>query len=283
MIIDIHTHTFPDRMADATVEHLSRVSHTIPFTHGKNSELTESMRQAGIDCSVVLPVATSARQVEKLNDYSARMNEHTEETGILYFGAMHPECEEYREELARAVSLGLKGIKIHPVYQGADVDSLPFLRIIDRAAELGLVVLTHGGLDIGFPDEVRCSPEMCRNVVDKVGKFKFIAAHMGGWRNWDQVPACYEGTGIMIDTSFSMGRLAPLDDGYYKTEEELQLMTPEEFVSLVRAVGAENVLFGTDCPWSGQKESMDAFRDLPLTEEEKTAILGGNAARLLGL
>ena len=69
MIIDIHTHTFPDRMADATVEHLSKVSHTIPFTHGKNSELTESMGRAGIDRSVVLPVATSARQVEKLNDY----------------------------------------------------------------------------------------------------------------------------------------------------------------------------------------------------------------------
>ena len=63
MIIDIHTHTFPDRMADATVEHLSKVSHTVPFTHGKNSELTESMRRAGIDRSVVLPVATSARQV----------------------------------------------------------------------------------------------------------------------------------------------------------------------------------------------------------------------------
>ena len=124
---------------------------------------------------------------------------------------------------------------------------------------------------------------MCRNVVDKVGKFKFIAAHMGGWRNWDRVPACYAGTGIMIDTSFSMGRLAPLNDGYYKTEEELKLMTPEEFVSLVRAVGAENVLFGTDCPWSGQKESMDAFLGLPLTEDEKTASLGGNAAGLLGL
>ncbi len=283
MIIDIHTHTFPDKIADATVAHLSSVSHTVPFTHAKNSELTESMRRAGIDRSVVLPVATAARQVEKLNSYSAAMNEHTEETGILYFGAMHPEYEGYREELSRLVSLGIRGIKLHPVYQGVDLDDVRFLRIIDRAAELGLTVLTHAGLDVGYPGVVRCSPQMCRHVVDEVGRFKFVAAHMGGWRNWDEVPECLAGTGTMIDTSFSLGKMEPLDDGYYKTEEDLRLMTPEEFVSLVRAIGAEQVLFGTDCPWGGQQETMDAFRALDLTEEEKTAILGGNAAKLLDL
>jgi len=281
MIIDFHTHTFPDRIADAAVDHLASASHTVPFTRGKNSELTASMRESGITRSVVLPVATSARQVERLNSYSAEMNARTEETGILFFGAIHPELDGYRAELSRAAGLGLKGIKLHPVYQGTDIDDPRFLRIIDRAAELGLAVVTHAGLDVGFPGVVRCSPAMCRHVVDAVGPFTFIAAHMGGWRNWDEVPEYLAGTGTYIDTSFSLGRMTPLQDGYYKTEEELRLLGPEAFTRLVRAVGADHVLFATDCPWGGQKETLKEFRALPLTEEEKDLILGENARRIL--
>lgn len=283
MIIDFHTHTFPDRIADAAVEHLASLSHTVPFTHARNSELTASMREAGISRSVVLPVATSGRQVEKLNSFSAERNTHTEETGIIFFGAMHPDYEGYRAELSRAAELGLKGIKLHPVYQGADIDDPRFLRIIDRAAELGLAVVTHAGLDVGFPGAVRCSPAMCRHVVDVVGPFTFIAAHMGGWRNWDEVPEYLAGTGTYVDTSFSLGRMTPLQDGYYKTEEGLRLLDPEAFTGLVRALGADHVLFGTDCPWGGQKETLEAFRALPLTAEEKERVLGENARKILGL
>ena len=52
---------------------------------------------------------------------------------------------------------------------------------------------------------------------------------------------------------------------------------------MVRKFGAHRLLFGTDSPWGGQKEGLELFRALPLTEEEQTAILGGNAQKLLGL
>ena len=144
------------------------------------------MAQAGINYSVVLPVATSPRQVEHINDSSARINETFEETGIFSFGCMHPDYDNYRQELARVAELGLKGIKLHPVYQDVDFDDVRTLRILDRAAELGLVVLTHSGLDVGFPG--RCgSPPHGAARLKEVGPMTMILAHMGGWRNWDQV------------------------------------------------------------------------------------------------
>ena len=54
-------------------------------------------------------------------------------------------------------------------------------------------------------------------------------------------------------------------------------------MALVRAFGAQRVLFGSDSPWSSQKESLEWVKAQPLTEEERTAILGGNAQKLLNL
>ena len=188
MTIDIHTHTFPDKIASSVSEKLSRQAHIIPHTHARNDELRASMREAGISLSIVLPVATAAGQVEKLNRFAASMNKQMKESCLLYFGTMHPDYENYRAELARLHEAGIQGIKIHPVYQGADLDDIRFLRIMERAAELGMIVITHAGLDIGFPGVVRCTPAMCGHVVKEIGSFPQIAAHMGGWRNWKEVP-----------------------------------------------------------------------------------------------
>ena len=282
MIIDMHTHSFPEKLAASTLEKLSAASHTRPFTNGTPGGLQASMREAGVGLSVVLPVATSPRQVEHVNDASVRLNETAEETGLLSFGCMHPDYEGWREELARVKALGMKGIKLHPVYQGADLDDPRYLRILDRAGELGLVVVTHAGLDVGFPGVVRCSPEMVRRAVAQVGPVKLVLAHMGGWRCWDRVLELLPELPVLIDTSFSVGRMSPLNDGFYQ-EEELRLLDSRGFLKLVRAFGAGRVLFGSDSPWSGQKESLEWVRSQPLTEEERTAILGGNAQNLLSV
>lgn len=282
MIVDIHTHTFPDKLAASTLEKLRHMSHTLSFAPGTVDGLRESMAAAGVDRSVVLPVATNARQVVHVNDASAAINDRAGETGIYSFGCMHPDFPDWKAELARMAGLGLKGVKLHPVYQGVDLDDLRYLRILDRAAEVGLVVLTHAGRDVGFPDRVNCSPEMALRAVRQVGPVKLILAHMGGWRNWDQVEELLTDTGVYLDTAFSLGKLAPLGDGYYGPHD-LEMMGDEQFMRMVREFGSRCVLFGTDSPWSGQGASLAQLRALPLTAAEREDILGGNAVRLLGL
>lgn len=282
MIVDFHTHTFPDKIAAPTIQKLASMAHTKPFSDGTAAGLAASMEQAGIDRSVVLPVATNARQVPHVNDASAHLNQEWGGRGLVSFGCIHPDYPHWKEELARIAALGLKGVKLHPVYQGVDLDDVRYLRVIDRAAEVGLVVLTHAGLDIGFPGRVNCSPEMILRAVQQVGPVTLVLAHMGGWRNWEQVEELLPDTQVYLDTSYSLGRVTPLGDGYYGPND-LALMESEQFLRMVRLFGAHRVLFGTDSPWGGQAESLALLRNLPLTQEEQAAILGGNAQRLLGL
>lgn len=278
MIIDIHTHTFPDHMAAKVIDKLSRMSRSVPFTDGTLDGLRRSMDKAGIDRSIVLPVATNAHQVEHINDASARINEA--QSDVISFGAMHPDFGNYVDELSRIVRLGLKGIKIHPVYQETDIDNIKFLRILDRAAELGLVVVTHAGADIGFPGVVHCSPSMIRNVVERIGNFKFVAAHLGGWRNWDEVLNTLVDTSVMIDTAFSTGMITPRGDCRWN-EKDLRMLDGDQFIKFVKAFGADRILFGTDSPWSDQSESKKFIEQLPLDDDERSKILGGNAQKLL--
>ena len=281
MVIDFHTHTFPDAIAASTLQKLSGVSHSRPFTDGTAAGLRASMAAAGVDLSVVLPVATSPRQVRHINVSAARNNERAAETGLFSFGCIHPDCENWREELDRIAAWGLKGVKVHPVYQGVDLDDPRYLRILTRAGELGLVVVTHSGVDIGYPAASHCRPDQIRRAVEQAGPVKLVAAHMGGWKQWREAAELLADTPVYLDTSFSTGFIAPLDDGYY-APEDLRLLQEEAFVQMVRLFGAQRILFGTDSPWSGQRESVERLRALPLTQEEKEAILGGNAQRLLG-
>ena len=282
MIIDIHTHTFPDKIAAATLDKLKHLSHTIPFTDGTAAGLAASMARAGVDRSVVMPVATSPRQVPHVNDASARMNELGAQTGVLSFGCMHPDFDGWKEELARVRDLGLKGIKLHPQYQDTDFDDPRYLRILDRCGELGLVVLTHAGLDIGMPGKDNCAPEMVARVLEQVGPVKLVLAHMGGWRQWGRVEALLPGTGVYLDTSFSLGEITPLDDGHYRPGD-LPLLDEAAFLRMVRRFGPDRILFGTDSPWDDQETALARLRALPLEKSELDAILGGNARKLLEL
>lgn len=282
MIIDFHTHTFPDKIAPAAVAKLQETARIPAWTDGTNAGLSASTKAAGVDISVVLPVATSTKQVPSINEKAAETNRRTADTGVLSLGCIHPDYEDWHAELGRFRELGLKGFKIHPVYQRTNIHELPYLRILERAGELDLVVAAHCGVDMGYPALDFCSPPKIRRAMEQVGPVKFVAAHMGAWKNWDQVADELADLPIMFDTSFSGGTITPLTEGAL-SPEECQLLREEEFVRLVRLYGAHRVLFGTDSPWTDQAQSLAWIRALPLTEEEKAAILGGNAQKLLKL
>lgn len=282
MIIDFHTHTFPDKIAGSVIGKLQRLSRSRPFTNATNDGLRRSMEQAGINLSILLPVMTNAGQVHKLNDLAARINERWQETGLLSFGGMHPDVENYKEALNHVTELGLKGIKIHPAYQGADFDDIRYLRIIDKASELGLIVLTHAGWDIGIPGHNYCDTKHIQRVMREVGPDRLVLAHMGGWQDWKAVGEELAGLPLYFDASFSTGDIVPAP-GTTRTPEESHNMNREQFIHLVRKLGTDRILFATDCPWSDQAESLHFVRSCGFSEQELADILGNNARKLLGI
>ena len=280
MTIDFHTHIFPEKISAAVIDKLSRTSRTPAFTDGTLDGLKKSMLAAQIDLSIILPVATNKNQVEKINSSAAELNEKFSGKGVFSFGSIHPDCDNYREELSRVKNHGLKGIKIHPVYQDTNLDDVKFLRILDRAAELNLIVVTHAGLDIGFPGVVRCSPQMIKRVVETVGDFKFVATHMGGWKNWDDVLKILGGTKIFIDTAFSTDKIIPRSDFVWNADD-LKLLDAAQFMTFAKIFGADRILFGTDSPWTSARTVIEFIKNLPLADVDKDKILGLNAKKIL--
>ena len=281
MIIDFHTHTFPDAIAAAAVEKLQAASHTRPFSDGTVNGLRASMTAAGIDASVVLPVATSARQVPHINDSAIRVNARANETGVYSLGGMHPDFPDWEREMERLRAAGVRGVKVHPPYQGVDFDDERYVRILKKASGLGMLVVTHAGLDVGLPGAEQSTPEKLLRAREKAPDTILILAHMGGWRCWDEVERLLPGAGIYLDTSFALGQMTSNGDGHYKTKQDLAMLEDEQFLRLISLFGADHILFGTDSPWGDQSHSLQRIRALPLPDADKSAVLGGNAEKLM--
>lgn len=282
MIIDMHTHIFPAHIAEKTIEKLGRAAHIRPHTDGALYGLLVSMRHHSLAYSVTLPAVTNPNSVEHLNNTIIEKLLPLQNQGILPFGGMHPDYPHIRRELLRLKNAGIKGIKLHPAYQRADLDDPRNLNILYEASDLGMTVLTHAGVDISVNGYDYASVEHILHVIKEVQPSKLVLAHMGGWGNWAQVESDLAGAPVWLDTAFTYGRL-DVYPGMEPSPHENTVLTPADFVRLCRKHGTDRILFGTDSPWQDQGEYIEQLRVMGLSAEEQNAILGKNAAKLLEL
>lgn len=270
MIIDFHTHIFPDKVAEKALPKLAAVCQIEPSMNGTIDGLKTSMERGGIDASVVLPIVTEPRQFDSIFRFAVHINE-TQSEGpgprLFSLASVHPAEASYKEQLQMIAREGFKGIKIHPNYQGFVFDDIHYMRLIYAASELGLSVLTHAGDDPYTPNEVFCSPDMILHVLDEVAPPRLILAHMGNNENYAESEEKLCGRNVYFDTSYS-----------------IMHMPSSQLVRMVHRHGADKVLFGTDAPWTSQKECADALNAMDgLSQKEKQQILYENAAFLLGI
>jgi len=280
MIIDFHTHTFPQSISEKALHKLSMASATAPFTNGTLNDLLDSMAKSGVDYSVTLPVMTNATQVEKVNHRLAEQQETLKNQGIIAFGGMHPDYENPGKELRFLKSHGIKGIKLHPAYQGVDLTDKKMLRILDAAANEDMIVVTHAGIDIGIYDHNYTSTKMVLQVLREIGPFPFVLAHMGGWGCWDEVESDLCGAPVYFDTAFSLGPITTIDNAPHpaiRTEN----LDKSQFLRIATKHGIRKILFATDSPWENQADYISRLRDFCDSEEMAEQILGENAKALL--
>jgi hypothetical protein len=260
-IIDIHAHAFTDTVAASAIPTLEEVG-GIPATYdGTLAGLLAEMDRAGIEIAVTQTVATKASQVPKINDWAASIASER----IVPFGALHPDTPEPEREVERMASLGLRGVKLHTEYQGFRPDDPRMDPIYEALTAHGMIVLFHAGLDLGVPTD-HGRPARFARMLERHPDLRAVLAHMGGWRLWDEVREHLVGLPVLFDTAYAHG-----------------YMTDEEFCEMVAAHGADRVLLGTDGPWADMAAEVVWLRGLPLDADDRDAILGGNAQRLLGL
>ena len=286
MLIDFHTHTFPDELAPKVIPKIAGDASIRYYTEATNSSLIGSMDRAKVDMSVILPVVTKPSQCETINRTAKEVNDRYFPR-LLSFGGIHPDNENYREILKCLQNDGVKGIKLHPLYQGVAIDDIKNLRIIDYASELGLTVVIHAGRDLSFPGDF-ADPYRISRMLDEVKPEKIVLAHMGSYALWEDVYELLCGRGAYLDTSFSLTPVRPLHNNKKGMESLLAnpiLVPPlksELFRKMVEKNGVDHMLFASDSPWCDQKETFEMV-DNCLDESEKDAVYYGNALRLLNL
>lgn len=268
MIIDFHTHVFPDAIAEKTISFLESKSNSKAHTRGTLKQLIASMKEAGIDYSVAISVVTKPSQFNTVNRYLADING---KDGIIAFGGIHPDCEDICEKLDTIKELGLKGIKLHPDYQDTYMDDPKYVTITDEAIKRGLIVIYHSGWDIGYPDKHHSSIDHVKGLLDAINvderpEAKIVLAHTGGWKNWDDVEEYLVGRNVYFDLSFS-----------------IPYLSAEQMTCIIKDHGSDRILFGSDSPWSGQKQSVAEISALDLDKEELDAIFYKNAKQLLNI
>ena len=269
MIIDFHTHCFPDAIAARAVKLTGDLAGLSPNTDGTADGLRQLLLHANIDIGVVLPVVTKPRQFDTVNGFAAEINS---KHNMLYsFGGIHPDDGTPEEHLDKIKALGLPGIKLHPDYQGHYIDDEYCVRIIKYALSIGLIIVTHAGVDDGYPDApVHCSPERAAHMLDLVydgrtpDEPRIVFAHGGGSRMHGEVMKHLAGKNVMFDISYIF-----------------RFMHPRDFTELIRTHGAERILFGSDAPWGDPADGIALVDKLPLTSNERELILCENAKNLL--
>ena len=111
MIIDFHAHIYPEKIAEKASVAISKFYENAAMAyHGRSDELIEEGANGGVTHFVVHSAATKADQVESVNNFIIRETEKHKE--FIGFGTIHPDYENFEEELVRIKNAGLKGIKI---------------------------------------------------------------------------------------------------------------------------------------------------------------------------
>lgn len=263
MIVDFHTHFYPEKIAEKALSVVAGIpGMSPPCTDGTLNGLIASMQRAGIDISVGLPLANTAENVHGVNRWAALYNK----LPVILTGSIHPDTPEPEKVIRWIAGLGLKGIKVHPEYQNFRFSERRLDPVWRACIECGLFVITHAGADINFQPPFRSNPEELADFHKRFPELKLILAHMGSWGMWDEVDKHLVGLPVYFDTAFISGYL-----------------TPERTADIIRRHGHDKILFGTDSPWRDQAEAVKFIKDLPVSLETQEKIFYKNAAGLLGL
>jgi uncharacterized protein len=262
MVIDFHAHAFDDALAAKAIPFLEEEGNVKAATDGRVASLLASMDRAGIDRSVVCPIATKPTQFEGIRRWALAVRAAHPRIEMLL--SIHPADPDALARVDQAADDGFKGLKFHPYYQQFVLDDPRLFPLYERIAARGLFAVFHTGFDIAYPMDRVADPVRVRRVADAIPAFKLVATHLGGWRDWDEARRHLIGQPIFIETSYSLHEL-PRDDA-----RALLLDHP-----------ADRILFGTDSPWHDQAAELARWRALDLPPERLHAALGLNAARLL--
>lgn len=261
-IIDAHCHIYPDKIAlkaTQATEKFYEIHHT--ELNGTVSLLKSEGEKAGINHFIVQSVATSPSQVSSINTFIAQTVKNSKGT-MTGLGTLHPDSDDIKRDIEEIISLGLKGVKLHPDIQKFKIDDYRCLKIYEEC-EGRLPILMHTGdsrFDYSNPNRLKPILEIYTDLV-------IIGAHFGGWSMWEKAgELLYKFKNLYVDCSST----------FYALEDK-------QLKSLFNLYGEDKILFGTDYPMWQPKVEVDRFLNLGFNDTMNKKILSENAIKLFNI
>ncbi len=264
MIIDFHAHIYPEKVAAKILAAAKKkLKVAVPGT-GAPEDLRSRMKRSGIDRSVLLTLAKGREDVFTLNQWVQSVSGN----GLIAFGAVHPFMDNLEEELDRLAACGVKGVKMMPLLQEVFPDDPKCDRLYEAVIERGMILVTHAGRDPLDREEVFGTPERFARAIESYPDLKLVLAHLGGLGMYDEVRRYLltAGRNVYFDTAYV---------SFYLKEYEM--------AGLIKDIGSDRVLFGSDYPWEDPGRALEIIKGLDLSDRETESILSKTATGLLGL
>lgn len=263
-VIDSHCHIYPEKIAEKAIAGTDNFYGVKSSCKGTAADLIERGTAAGIDKFIVQSVATTPKQVPSINEFIA---DEVEKSGgrFIGFGTLYPDSPDLEADYNHMISLGLKGVKLHPDIQRFKVDDFRCLKIYELCERDNIPVLMHtGDYRYDFSNPNRILPIM--NIYTGL---TLVGAHFGGWSVYEE--ACEKLKDLpnfYVDCSSTFGF------GYCDREK---------IRKLIYTYGTDRVLFGTDYPMWKAEDELNILSSLDLSEEDMIKILAENAKKVFGI
>lgn len=252
-VIDAHAHIYPEKIAQKAAAAIGAFYEAPMRYDGTARNLLASGERIGTERYLVCGVATVPDQVQSVNDFIAASA--AREPRFVPLGTLHPAMADVEREIDRIEALGLRGIKLHADFQRFCIDDPAAMPIYRAAAARRLPILFHTGdsrYDFSHPD-------CLRRVLAEVPDLIAIAAHFGGYSEWDDVYHYERSPNLYFDTCSSLAWLSA-----------------DRAAALIDHFGADRFLFGTDYPMWDHREELERLRSLGLSDSDLRGILALN-------
>jgi predicted TIM-barrel fold metal-dependent hydrolase len=169
-------------------------------------------------------------------------------------------------EVAERLATGASGLKIAPMFIRRRPDDEAMEIVWRLARDHGVFVLSESGAQGYDSDTAWGHPAHFDAVLRAYPTVTVQLAHLGQGGEDDVAELTARYPNVVTDTSLRLG-----------------VEAPDRTAELIRRIGADRVLFGTNYPLVDQGAYAASLRALPLTDDELELVGRANAARVLGL
>lgn len=246
MIVDVHTHVWEPEHIAASFVRDARITANNPSLEIAVDLDAHWAAMAPVDKAIVL--GFRARHVGVLvpNEYVADyVSKHPEK--LIGFCSVDPLDDDAVEQFTYGVrDLGLRGLKVAPIYQNVHPQDPRFLRLMQAAADFDVPVLIHQGTT--FCENVSlelANPVLLQPIALRFPSLRMIVAHMGH-------PWIAETMVLIRKHRHLYSDISAL---YYRPWQFYNaLVTAMEYGVLDR------LLFGTDYPFTTPASTIEALR-----------------------